>query len=318
MLLLPLYQRRIAWRRHRHEFSGDGQWIGFTYNDAILKTLEDKTGEKHNLRTIGVSQKNIHSKTPVVVETDPEHENNGGEWYSALVVRVVTSPKAGSDEISHAAGDSWVGTNGYLKPDGTRQMARGFIGKVKAENGQEVDEVFIVDIPRDITIASEFGPLEGTASALPMPPKGTTQRRLTFTANTTQVGCVGIVRSSPDGSQLAYLAKDSQGIQQIFIISPYGSAPTQLTFHNKDVEGFMRWHPTGKHLCYVWDGSIVLCKTGNEPFEKRMQVLTNPTKPSPSNLVWSHDGATLAFNRLITTEKGEPSKQIFIVKPTIQ
>ncbi len=24
---------------HRHEWSGDGKWIGFTYNDAILKAL---------------------------------------------------------------------------------------------------------------------------------------------------------------------------------------------------------------------------------------------------------------------------------------
>jgi hypothetical protein len=39
---------------HRHEFSGDGNWIGFTYNDAIMHSLEEKTGEKHNLRTIGV------------------------------------------------------------------------------------------------------------------------------------------------------------------------------------------------------------------------------------------------------------------------
>ena len=36
---------------HRHEWSGDGQWIGYTYNDAILKQLEDETGEIHNLRT---------------------------------------------------------------------------------------------------------------------------------------------------------------------------------------------------------------------------------------------------------------------------
>jgi hypothetical protein len=42
---------------HRHEWSGDGEWIGFTYNDAILKALEDATGQKRNLRTIGVSKK---------------------------------------------------------------------------------------------------------------------------------------------------------------------------------------------------------------------------------------------------------------------
>ncbi|WP_428664902.1 DUF3748 domain-containing protein [Runella sp.] len=298
---------------HRHEWSGDGQWIGYTYNDAVLKALEDKTGEKHNLRTIGVSKRN----NPVALEKDAQGDNVSGEWFSALVVRVTPNPKAGSDEISHAAGDSWVGTKGYLKSDGTPQIARAFIGKVKDKDGKGVDEVFIVDIPNDITIPGDFGPLEGTDTTFPMPPKGTVQRRLTFTANTPHAGCTGIVRSSPDGSLLAFLAKDEKGIQQIFTISPNGGVPTQLTFHDKDVAGSVRWHPNGKQLCYVWNGSIVLCKMGNDAFEKRFQVLTAPTNLSPSNLVWSHDGVTLAFNRLLSNGEAEKSKQIFIIKPQI-
>ena len=298
---------------HRHEWSGDGQWIGYTYNDAVLKALEDKTGEQHNLRTIGVSKRN----NPVFLEKDAQGDNVSGEWFSALVVRVTPTPKPGSDEISHAAGDSWVGTDGYVKPDGTRQIARAFIGKVKNKNGKEVDEVFIVDIPTDITIPGEFGPLEGTDTTFPMPPKGTAQRRLTFTANASQAGCVGIVRSSFDGSLLAFLAKDAHGIQQIFAISPSGGVATQLTFHDKNVEGSVRWRPDGKQISYVWEGSIVVCKIGNEPFESRFQLLTKPTENSPSNLVWSHDDRTLAFNRIITDEKTGKSKQIFIVKPPV-
>ncbi|MCP1382780.1 DUF3748 domain-containing protein [Runella salmonicolor] len=297
---------------HRHEWSGDGQWIGYTYNDAVLKALEDKTGAKHNLRTIGVSKRNM----PVKLEKDAQGDNVSGEWFSALVVRVTPNPRPASDEISHAAGDSWVGTKGYLKPDGTRQIARAFIGKVKDKNSKDVDEVFIVDIPNDITIPSEFGPLEGTDTTFPMPPKGTVQRRLTFTANTPQAGCTGIVRSSADGSMLAFLAKDAQGIQQIFTVSPQGGTPVQVTFHDKNVEGSVRWHPRGKQISYVWEGSIVLCKIGNEPFENRFQVLTKPTNPSPSNLVWSHDGAVLAFNRMIEDAKAGKSKQIFVIKPS--
>ncbi|MFN8346846.1 MAG: DUF3748 domain-containing protein [Spirosomataceae bacterium] len=309
----PYTQGALRGGTHRHEWSGDGQWIGYTYNDAVLKALEDKTGEKHNLRTIGVSKRNH----PVPLEKDATGENVSGEWFSALVVRVTPHPKPGSEEISHAAGDSWVGTNGYLKPDGTRQMARGFIGKVKDKNGKEVDEVFIVDIPKDITVAGEYGPLEGTDTTLPMPPKGTIQRRLTFTADTPQAGCTGIVRSSPDGSLLAFLAKDPQGITQIFTVSPNGGVPTQITFHAENVEGSVRWRPNGKQICYVWKGSIMVCKIGNESFENRFQILTQPVNPSPSNLVWSHDGAVLAFNRIITDEKTGKSKQIFLIKPPV-
>jgi WD40 repeat protein len=290
---------------HRHEWSGDGQWIGYTYNDAVMKALEDSTGEKHNLRTIGVSKK----INPIVLEKDAHGDNISGEWYSVLVVKVTPNPKPGSDEISHAAGDSWVGTKGYTKPDGSRQMARAFIGTVKDKNGKNVDEVFIVDIPDAIDVLGESGPLEGTATTMPMPPKGTIQRRLTHTADTNQPGCVGIVRSSPDGQSLAFLAKDDKGILQIFTINPDGKNLTQLTYHPTKVEGFFRWHPSGKTIYYVWNGAIVSCETGNEDFNKRLKILTEPTSASPSNLVISHDGKIIAFNRLVGK-----AKQVFIGK----
>ncbi len=301
----PFTKGALRGGTHRHEWSGDGQWVGYTYNDAVMKALEDSTGEKHNLRTIGVSKK----INPVIVEKDASGENLSGECFSALVVKVTPAPQAGSDEISHAAGDSWVGTNGYLKSDGTRQMARAFIGTVKDKNGKNIDEVFIVDIPDDITIDGDSGPLEGTATTLPMPPKGTVQRRLTFTADTKQPGCVGIVRSSPDGKSLAFLAKDAKGILQIFTIAPDGKNLTQVTFHETPVEGYVRWHPSGKSLYYVCNGSIMNCLTGSEAFEKRYTQLTKPTVPSPTNLVISHDGKTIAFNRLIGN-----AKQVFIGK----
>ena len=53
----PFTQGALRGGTHRHEFSGDGQWIGFTYNDALMKKLADSTGVNYNLRTIGVSKK---------------------------------------------------------------------------------------------------------------------------------------------------------------------------------------------------------------------------------------------------------------------
>lgn len=293
---------------HRHEWSGDGQWIGYTYNDAILKALEDSTGQKRNLRTIGVSRK----IKPVHV--DQNGENISGEWFSALVVRTVPEPAPGTDEISHAASDSWVGANGYIHKNGHRQMARAFLGTVKDKSGKEVAEVFIVDIPDDITKAGENGPLEGTPTDFPMPPKGTVQRRLTFTTDSAYTGCAGIVRSSPDGSSLAFFAKDKNGIEQVFTISPNGGQPEQLSQHDTDASGNIRWHPDGKHISYVFKGSIVLCAIGNAPFEERLRVLTKPTIPAPTNTVWSPDGTKIAFNRLVKAENSaNGSQQIFVL-----
>ena len=306
-VIAPFTAGALRGGTHRHEWSGDGQWIGFTYNDAILKALEDSTGIKRNLRTIGVSKKIKQ------VSVYKNAENISGEWFSALVVRVVPEPKPGSDEISHAAGDSWVGSNGYRRSDGKMQIARAFLGTVVDKNGKNVPEVFIVDIPEDITQPGDLGPLEGTADDFPMPPKGTVQRRLTFTANQKYPGCSGIVRSSPDGNFLAFFAKDENGLEQVFMISSNGGEPVQITEHKSDVSGNLRWHPDGKHISYVWNGSIMLCKVEKNPFQDRFEILTKSTNPAPANIVWAPDGKMFAFNRLVKSMDGNnSSSQIFI------
>jgi hypothetical protein len=306
----PFTKGALRGGTHRHEFSGDGKWIGFTYNDAIMKALEDSTGENHNLRTIGVSKK---GKSVDIIDKN-NGENLSGEWFSALVVTVVSKPKFGSDEISKASGDSWVGKYGYLKPNGKRQLARAFIGTIKNENGENIDEVFIVDIPEDIETDGEYGFLEGSETQLPKPPKGTSQRRLTFTSKTSHAGCIGIVRSTLEGNLLAFLAKDSKNMNQIFTISPNGGSLKQITFHESNVEGSIRWHPSDNSIFYIWNGSICEVEINHQDFDKRLKIISKPMNPSPSNLVLSHDGKTLAFNRLIENpSNGLKSKQIFLI-----
>ena len=296
---------------HRHEWSRDGKWVGYTYNDAIMKKLEDSTGIKWNLRTIAVSNQR-HS---VKVDKDEAGENVAGTWFSAVVVRVVPNPEPGSDEISNAASDSWIGTSGYPKPDGSLQVARAFLGKVNDRNGKPVDELFVVDIPDSINVAGEFGPLEGTRSTFPMPPAGTVQRRLTHTVNTRFPGCSGVVRSSFDGTQISFLARDKNGIQQIFLISPSGGDAIQITEHPTGVQSGARWSSDGKSIAYIWDNSIVLCEISGRPFEQRMKRLTARSADEVSNLVWSPDGKMMAFNRTIAAEgKNDQKKQIFVIK----
>ena len=297
---------------HRHEWSRDGKWIGYTYNDAIMKSLEDTTGERYNLRTIAVSSRQ-HS---CQVDQDPAGENVQGEWYSAVVVRVVPNPLPGSDEISHAASDSWVGSRGYLNPDGKWQVARAFLGRVTNQQGNQVDELFITDIPDSLNIPGEYGPLEGTPGTMPMPPFGTRQRRLTFTSDTQHPGCTGVVRSSSDGARISFLARDEQGIAQVFVISPQGGEPEQVTRHTSDVQSGVRWGPGDRSIIYVWDNSIVLCEVSGRPFDQRFRRLTAPSFHTPENIVWSNDGRTIAFNRVVEKPgTDDKSKQIFIVQP---
>lgn len=308
---LPFTPGALKGGTHRHEWSKDGKWVGYTYNDAFMKTIEDSTGEKVNLRTIGVSAK-IH---PVIVDRDGEGENVSGEWYSVLVVRVVPNPVPGSDEISNAASDSWVGTGSYLTKEGKKQVARAFLGKVKSKNNQPIDELLVVDIPDSINQPGEFGPLEGTPTTFPMPPKGSIQRRLTYTAETAHPGCSGVVRSSSDGKWITYLAADDKGKQQVFLISPDGGTSRQVTEHPGGVQSGVRWSPDNGSICYQSENSIVICKISDEPFEKRFRRITPVSKEELSNIVWSPDGRTIAFNQPVKDTDGKVWKQIFVVKP---
>jgi len=298
---------------HRHEFSGDGKWVGFTYNDAVMAELEKRTGRKMDLRTIGVAT----SIRPVTVDKDGNGENNDGIWFSALVVKVTANPKPGSDQISRAFSDSWVGTKGYRKPDGTWQRARAFLGNVRDKDGKELTEVFIVDIPDRIDIAGDDGPLEGTAACLPMPPKGAHQRRLTRTQDRKYPGVATIVRhwvrSSPDGSRIVYLAKDDRGIIQVFLVSPLGGDPVQVTRGDNPIQSTVRWNPNGREIAYVCDNSICICSVEKGASFGKAMRMTPKTDEPPLSPVWSHDGRTIAYNRLV--RHGEKSYcQIFIVK----
>lgn len=71
----------------------------------------------------------------------------------------------------------------------------------------------------------------------------------------------------------------------------------------------VRWHPDEYRICDVWNGAIVSRKVG----EKEFEIWTKPLQESPMNLVWSHDGNKIAYNRTATNGAGQSAKQIFII-----
>ncbi len=290
---------------HRHEFSGDGNWVGFTYNDAVVAAHGREIGQNLNLRTIGVTQLGNRLSVPPSLQFP-----GNAHSFSVLVVAVVSNPQPGSDEISRADQDSWIGRKGYLLEDGTRQLSRAFIGTTRNSQGEEVDELFVVDIPPDITSPGLLGPLEGTESTLPSPPTGTAQRRLTDSSQRHYSGCKGIVRASHDGKQIAFLMKDEQEAWQVFLISPLGGEPRQATSIEGGVDSGVRWHPNGKTIASVAGTRILLTTVEAGPQFGNSWVLSD-RKPAPFALVWSHDGTTIAYNRRVQSE-GREATQIFV------
>ena len=300
---------------HAHTWSGDGRWISFTYQDAVLGDLERATGtEGLDPRTVGVSA----PIRPVRVDKDAEGENHDGEMFSAVVARVVSHPRPGSDEIERAFSDSWVGTNGYLRGDGSRQArALAFQGHVRDRAGRKISEVFLVDLPERIDVPGPDGPLEGTATGRPMPPKGTVQRRLTYTADRKHPGIQGPrhwLRSAPNGASIAFLAKDDRGIVQIFLVSPQGGEPVQLTRNRWPVQTSFHWSSDGRFLAYGMDNSIFLTDvTPGATFGQSTRVTERfPDDSRPMGPVWSNDGRTIAYNRFVRVA-GQAVPQIFLL-----
>ena len=300
---------------HVHIFSHDGERVSFTYDDEVLARLGPEAADRHD-----INQRNVGVAVPAgpVVVGGSHPRNHGGDWFSVLVTRTVTRPRPGSDEISRACEEGWVGNEGYLRPDDTRQRyALAFQGTVTSLQGTSHAEVFLVDLPEDLTVPGEAGPLEGTRLRRPAPPLGTRQRRLTHTDDRRFPGVVAAPRhwlkSSPDGSRIAFLMKDDRGVVQLWTISPNGGTPCQLTHNIHDIASAFTWSPDGRWIAHVMDRSV--CITNSDTGETRR--LTEPAReaahaPRPFACVFSPDGRKIAYTRNVPGE-GVGHDQIFVV-----
>jgi Tol biopolymer transport system component len=276
---------------HVHQFSPDGRRISFTYNDYLMHQLS----AEHDQRNVGVA---IDTGPVVVSKTHPREYS--GSQFCVLVTHTTIKPQPGSDQISRAYEEAWVGKKGYLKADGTRQRyALAFIGDVILPNGAKAAEVFIVDLPEDAAAFHVAGeaPLTGTLESLPAPPKGVQQRRLTYGTGIA-VAPRHWLRSSPDGAAIGFLQEDNQQIIQIWQISPLGGKARQLTSLAYSVQSVFSWHPSGKYLAFICDNSVMLWDI-ERAIAKRLTTRTSPA-PCAEAFEWSPDGKKIAFMREIS------------------
>src|SRR6185437_8073569 len=236
----------------------DGQWVSFTYNDALLSQFTAPSDD-HDMdqRNVGVS---VPGHKVTVSKDSPR--NHDGTYFTVLATRTTDHPRPGSDDVMQALEEGWIGNQGYTRPDGTRQQrALAFQGQVTGADGKPFWEVFVADLPDDVTKPSPDGPLQGTMTRRPTPPLGTHQRRLTHTAGRKYPGISAPrhwLRSSPDGAQIAFLMRDDSGIAQLWSISPNGGEPRQITHDAWGVASAFTWSPDGKWIAYAADNSVFL------------------------------------------------------------
>ena len=118
------------------------------------------------------------------------------------------------------------------------------------------------------------------------------------------------VRSNPQGTQIAFLMRDDKGIVQLWLISPQGGAPLQLTHNASDIQSAFNWHPSGNGLGVVLDGRIAWCDATSGDMTFLTTGHANP--PSADAVVFSPDGRWIAwmedtagFRQLWVTEIGD-------------
>jgi len=297
---------------HVHVFSPDGLWVSFTYDDEVLERLGD-VGADHDLnqRNVGVA---VPAGPVSVARSHPR--NHDGEYFSVIVTRTQNRPRPGSDEICRACEEGWVGADGYLRANGERQKhALAFQGLVVAPDGAKHAEIFIVDLPEDLTMPAEES-LAGTERRYPRPPRGTTQRRLTFSSARQYPGVVAVprhwIRSAPDGARIAFLMRDEQGIVQLFCVSPNGGEPKQLTHNPWPVASAFTWSPDGRWIAHAMDNSVFATDAMTGHSVRLTTRSADSAAPLPLACVFSPNGKQIAYLRKLD-QAGQVHSQIFVV-----
>ena len=318
----PFTKGALRGGTHAHTWSADGKWISFTYNDYLMECLEKtSSSERKDLRTIGVMTilENIHEdheageNAEIGVRQQCPAENFRGNYFAIITAEVTENPQFGSDEIERAFDECWLGENGYIKKDASRQArAIAFQGNIRSLDGTLVTEVFIADIPDDITQPLTDKPLEGTLNTRPNAPAGLVQRRITFTTERKYPGLQGPrfrLRSSADGSLIYFLMKDDNGIVQICSVSSIENTKNtiinqplkQITNFKYSIQSQFNLSPDDKYISVVSNNQIYLVDVQNGNTTKISERYSDREAPI-NGIHWSPDGKSLIYNRYVFIE----------------
>jgi len=281
---------------HAHTWTADGEWISFTYNDAVAEP---------GLRTVGI----LVPGRQVTVPADEDGENNSGEMFALLVARVTATPTPGSDEVEKAFDETWIGRN-------KNRRAIAWQGNVRDKTGHLKTEIFVAEIPSDILELVAETDLRGTEHTRPVVPDPITNRRLTFTEKGVSATPRHWLRSSDDGSQIAFLMEDEKGHIQLFGVSPVDGKVTPFTSHDFSIQGPFNFSPDGKKLAYAADNSVFITDITRGETTRVTPKTEENTRPVGA-VNWSNNGKMLCYNRYVDSADGR-FLQVFLLRSDSQ
>lgn len=284
-LLPPFTPGALRGGTHVHQFSPDGAIVSSTYEDHVLSRNDNPSADavdqrRHERNHRGIALTVLDGKGGVAVSHSQHPRNHSGEGFTVLATKHTDDPSPGSNDITRAVEEAWIGERGYARDaaagGGWQRRALAFLGEVVLASGERVLELFALDIPEDpgsLRIATgPASPLQGTSRTRPCPPVGVSQRRLTDTSGRSRPGLSqgGVTgprfwpRSSRCGTFVAVVALDDGGVPQLFTVLAAGTARAkgdgglrQVTWlPSPGVESAFTWHPTEDLIAFVHDGSV--------------------------------------------------------------
>lgn len=303
----PLVPGALRGGTHAHQWSGDGNWISYTYNDYLLDELSKQQLDKKFNRSVGI----MIPDYPVNIAQSEGAENFSGSMFSILLSDLKADAEPDTDEIFAAVDECWIGTDGYQTANGQWQRkAIAFQGCLYDELGKEKREVYIVDLPECFSW-EELRQTIGSLTSPPLVPKSIQQRRLTYTKN----GICGPrhwLRSSADGNMIAFLSYDENKLAQVFGVSPNGGQPWQIGKLKAGVSGPFNISPNGKHIACLSNNNvwIIDIKSG----QTEQATFHQQHHKAVGSVIWSNNGDLLAYNRYVEHADGYLYLQIFLLQ----
>lgn len=273
---------------HAFHWSPDGRRISFTYNDATAPVRP----APDDLRTIGV----MEPGRPVAVD-DPGAGEFGGTAFATVVVPVRADPESGSDQLRRAFDEGWLGNDRLI-----------FQGIVRTRDGHDLTEIFAATLPARLE-APEFPEI-----GVPLPSREIAIRRLTRTGERRFPGVQGPrhwVRPAPDGSCVAFLAKDDDGVVQIFKVPADGGEILPISRLEVSVQTPFDWSPDGRMLACAAGERVWLIDAATGAARPLTESVAPDTAPRYS-VCFSPTGRLLAYNRLLRSADGRVWLQIVV------
>lgn len=296
---------------HLHTFSPDGSMVASTYEDHVLASIAEtdepsKWPDEPSTRTAQSNRRvvaiSVLNQSVSVPRSHPR--NHDGCSFTVVVTEVTEHPVRGSDQIGRAYSEAWIDH---------RRLA--FLADVHGENGRQHSELYIADLPEDLT-APAGEPLQGTAVTRPGVPQGVVVRRLTRTDQDPDPGMAGPRHwavASPDQKWIGCFRKDRSGHAQFFVADILSGELHVITAHPFSASSAFTWHPDARSVAYIADGSVFQTYIdGRKPIRLTPRASAGEG-PTHHACVFSPDGSQIAFMQPVVSQD-KRSIQIFCVE----